>query len=108
MVLLWTNPTPTAAFGAQTISVDLSGCDFIVVAYGTSNAADARLTHLIHEKGRTSLCISLLNNKIVYRAQNGVTDSGITFGNGASVSSYGSNNENNAVMIPVKIYGLKA
>ena len=108
MVLLWTNPRPTATFAGQTVSVNLSGYAFVVVAYGTSNAADARLTHLIHEKGRTSLCISLLQNKIVYRAQNGVSDSGITFGAGTSVSSYWSAATNNDVMIPVKIYGLKA
>lgn len=106
-VLLWTNASPTSNFAAQTISLNLSAYKFVCIAYGTSNAADSRLTHLIHEKGRTSLCTSLLSNKIVYRSQNGFTDSGIVFGNGVNVSSYGSGVDANDRMIPMKIYGIR-
>lgn len=35
MVLLWTNPNPTSAFAAQTISVDISEYSFVAIEFKT-------------------------------------------------------------------------
>ena len=40
MVLLWTNPNPTSAFAAQTISVDISEYSFVAIEFKSHRAVE--------------------------------------------------------------------
>ena len=41
--LVWTNPSPTSAFAAQTVSLDLSGCTFVLIVFSTRTGANNSL-----------------------------------------------------------------
>ena len=99
-VLLWTNPTPTSAFGAQTISLDLSQYKYVLVVTKSSTAEDY--------KPRTSIVLPVLETydqpisiattgSSTYRAAT-ANANGITFGN---------NSSRNSILIPYRIYGIK-
>lgn len=104
--LLWTNPSPTASFSAQTISLDLSNYDDIevVAKHWTNND-----TVVSSRCGALELGCVLVpngsNSHMAYRDWQGYTDhiyiaSGRDI-NGTSISS------TDASAIPLHIYGIK-
>ena len=100
-VLLWTNPTPSANFSNQTISLDLSDYDavLILVKHGTAQSADVSYDqyHCVcyTPVGVTGAYISAPSQSN-YRSYN-VTTTGVTFVTASNV----------AASIPCKIWGVK-
>jgi hypothetical protein len=115
MTLLWTNPnSSSAAFSAQTISLDLSGYDlvyFLVRVYvNDSNVVSKTFTstcpvgigqHLLS-------CNSYYDTGVNGVRQVGVSTTGISVSSGKLWNPYGNQRDNNNYCaIPYKIYGIK-
>lgn len=92
-MLLWSNPSPTGSFGEQTVSLDLSEVNFVVVAciYGT----------LILRKGQLGVW-GFHDPTNVYTRAVTVTDNGIQFG----VCYRNGNEIANDIMVPQYVFGL--
>ena len=112
--LIWTNPSPTTAFPAQTLLLDLTQYDAVIirVSCGTNYNTDAQKPYqtfnYIPKDGESHYLHSLLNTSGTSNAYWGrvvsVTNSGITFStSGYPVSTLANNNATQ--MIPTEIYG---
>lgn len=108
MKLLWKNPNPGAAsFAEQSIDLDLSPYDFLIVTAAsdvTYAQAYGGYSVSVGHVGKTN-AITALGNYITRRSY--VADnSGISFKGAVIVNTYGSQQSNNAVCIPIEIYGV--
>lgn len=117
-VLLWTNPT-SAEFQAQTISVDLSSYDFVLIVYARYCRVDGSWDSISNLEMDTCMIPSAKTSGFNTRFMlSGVTEfgrmrygyvssTGVTFESGIQFNSYGVNTEttNNATCIPYQIYG---
>lgn len=104
MALLWTNPSPTSAFSAQTVSLDLSGYDAVLVECTLTNSAtSAHITGilLVGYAGNITGEGAGTNNYIYVRNAD-VQATGLTFGTG-----YRSGTASTSYCIPFRIYGIK-
>lgn len=108
--LLWTNPNPTSAFGAQTINLDLSGYDRVKIdPIGISGSS---IEYPISQLPAT-VYLSYINRGASATYVNSrpvdIAIGGITFGNSTetTLNSSFSNYTQNARNIPYKIYGIK-
>ena len=99
--LLWTNPSPSSAFSNQTVSIDLSNYDavLILVKHGTAQSADTSYDnyHCVYYTpvGTTGAALSAPTQSN-YRTYN-VSTSGVQFATASNTSA----------SIPCKIWGLK-
>lgn len=104
--LLWTNPSPTASFAAQTVSLDLSGYDeveIVSVRSTTSTIYGCDTIKKQYSPGSVSVLGNAANVQPVYRSVQ-VSDTGVTFTTGYLSGNTG----NNAVWaVPVAIFGIK-
>ena len=109
--LLWTNPNPSTTFNSQTVSIDLTDYESVLIAIKSSVSAD-NLTDCIgyFKKGATisgyvgvarpiPSTIAAFGTRLV----TAVTDNGVSFG----VFKYGTT-QDNTLGVPIKIYGLKS
>lgn len=102
MSLLWTNPSPTSNFAAQTVSLDLSGFDAVMVVmklkkdliYVSWNFGFIGDTAIMSIKGNAT--------GTMYGRTAEINAQGIVFGTGYSAST-----SSNEYGIPAKIYGIK-
>lgn len=105
--LLWTNASPGSDFSAQTISLDLSSYDFIIIFIkGVKTYGNTWIRPHIVFKGWTNFMISGHSDNSagsISRFISSVSDTGITFSNGQLGNSYAWNN----VGVPYQIYGIK-
>ena len=102
--LLWTNPSPTSAFSAQTISLDLSEYDDVEVEFkvypseDVVNVASAGI-------GEVGVCSTVRTDTWLTQARTfTVSATGVAFSDcrlGSNASVY--NNHS----VPLKIYGIK-
>ena len=103
--LLWTNPSPTSPFAAQTISLDLSNYDAVDVEFRHWTNKDCRVTtrnYLNEGEGvgiGTSTDATSYGN---YRRGFKMHENGVQFWGGTSNASA----DNNST-IPVRIWGVK-
>ena len=108
LVLLWTNSAPTSAFAQQTIALDLTPYDAVVIEANTSgNTATGRTMQF----GLVGTSVRLMAEIYqIHRRLATITSSGITFGNNYYLPTYatGSESEANTYLIPTRIYGLLA
>ena len=104
--LLWTNASPSSEFAAQTIALDLSGYDFIMVVFKhwTSNDVNNSAFCRIGKYG----CLMSHDYTLAYREYHPET-TGIYFNIGLVVSTYNSSNveQTGSAVIPLQIYGIK-
>ncbi len=103
MVLLWTNPNIGAAFGAQTISLDLSKYNYVLVTATFSNAEQRVMSSVIvpTSGGAFRFHDTDTNSAAIWR-NGSVSASGITF----EAGKFRTDN-NNLLCIPYQIFGLK-
>lgn len=110
--LLWNNPSPTTAFSAQTLSLDLSKYEGVIIrcSWGTNWNTDLQkpyqLFNYVPKDGvehwiGTSLSTSAANN--LFGRKVTVTDSGITFSTAGYPATLA--NANAGFTIPTEIYG---
>ena len=105
--LLWTNASPATNFAAQTVSVDLTDYDLILIAFDAATADDHELTTLILKGAKDVICY---NADFYYnRTIEASSDTGIQFGNATYRTTHGSQTATaqNAILVPYQIYGVK-
>lgn len=112
MKLLWENPSPTAAFAAQTIAMDLSGYDFVEIyfrqQYGDSNLVYTKCLKDVNGYLSDTLASSVAGRgTYAFQRSFSVASSGVTFNNCSFGYTGQSATTNNNYCIPVKIYGIK-
>ena len=116
--LLWTNSSPTSAFAAQTISLDLSGYDEIEVEYSDLNDAShgdkmPQIKARVGERGLMGATFGSAGadygSGSIYNATRrfAIGSSGITFDGGHGAVASGSYSARNDVCVPLRIYGIQ-
>ena len=105
MELLWTNSSPTASFSAQTITLDLSEYQAVIIIFRWDNATSEYLERFYAKGNSVVITESFARGTygVTGRYINNITNSGVEFGNGIQ-NSWASNNNN---MIPYQIYGIR-
>lgn len=106
MTLLWTNPSPAANFGAQTIAVDLSGFDACLISFHNFASSSAQYgliaqECIIGEKNVLQFVDTSSNNRNGRRFAT-VTTTGVEF-----TACTFNNGTNNGYGVPYQIYGIK-
>lgn len=104
MDLLWTNPSPTSSFASQTVSIDFSDYDnILLVSYVFADGSTLYYQTDILNKVQTHYILTASNrSSVITRRINNFDDSSITFDQG-----YVGTSANNATFIPTQIYGIK-
>ncbi len=103
MVLLWTNPNPTAAFPAQTVSLDLSSFGFVLITLRHFNDNPAESSYIVRKNGVVSVLAAPSPSTGSFPKRNATaTNTGVTF-SAAYNDSYAVNGAQ-----PIAIYGIKA
>ena len=102
--LLWTNPSPTSNFTAQTISLTLADYDYLLIECTWATSFAGNLSYHICKNGvKSSLFGSNpTNTGVIGIRQATVSTSGVTI----SDAKNGTTTANN-IMIPTSIYGIK-
>lgn len=102
--LVWTNPDSTTSYGENTISIDLSGYDFIYIVVRSAYNADTMMTWVWKIDGTRYRCdragTASSNNtgfRYITPSSSGIVCSACTY-NGAT---------NNQYLIPHQVYGIK-
>ena len=109
--LLWTNPSPTAAFGAQTVSIDLTAYKGVIIKFRKNDTVSYYIyvpkttitsnnSPAVVEPGSNYWRPSSASVRIV----TAISNSGITFARGRWGDDSGYNDN---LLIPQKIYGVK-
>ena len=119
MNLLWTNPDPTAEFGAQHVYLDLSEYSLIFfrfLRFYRDGHNDGYQT-VIGMKGKEMIATtagaisstqdSVANNAVAARRYINSTDEFVYFDPGVRDQASNSSSVDNRCMIPVEIYGIK-
>lgn len=106
MELLWENASPTSEFAKQTINIDLSQYQGVIIQISSYISQDSCLSQFVKIGQKCELYVS--------RRWNGcrmaqVTTSGIEFDNAYIFSTYGDNASsiNDKWCPPIRIYGIK-
>jgi hypothetical protein len=109
--LLWTNPDVTSSFAAQTIELDLSGYDFVLVeAYGVPSSENPVFNAFARVKGCSALEGQLFPEAAMMSCRTFTTSVSQVSFNRAISSKFGQSNSwdtNNDTVIPYQIYGIK-
>lgn len=118
--LLWSNPSPSAEFGGQSVSCDLSDYDYIYIRYVNSTTATSQINDVLYDIEKinvSSSSVALLyagmlsfmngsSTNIRIRPVRIVNRANVTFYAGRLVNG-GESNVNNRYCIPLEIYGVK-
>lgn len=107
--LLWTNASPTSSFSPQTVSLNLSGYDAVLI-YVANNTSRTCINGWILPKGAPqSKLVSFKTDYGLYPTSRNatVTATGVTFGDGYDNGNSTTANLSNTCCIPYSIYGIK-
>lgn len=106
MTKLWENPSPTASFAAQRITLSDSNYDFLLVIANVSSAA-RKVTAIVKKNTYGIITVATTGNS--YRTIDYTSDATKwDIGDGKSVPSYaGATTVDNGALIPAIIYGIK-
>lgn len=109
--LMWTNPAPSRPFEAQTVSVDLSEYDAVVVTFCGIRTTKENTFSVFCKKGETAGMLGFYtssgDSQFVFRT-GAVSGSGVTFSNGAYLGTFGRpTTPGDGFDVPKEIYGIK-
>lgn len=110
MTLLWENASPTSTFAAQTVQIDLSAYDFVMIEMKSSTTSDAYFTYIgeavTGHKGFIQKIVTLNDGAGVSGIERQFTlvASGVDF---TRAFNYVGNATVNNEMIPYRIFGIK-
>lgn len=103
--LLWTNPSPTSSFAAQTVSLDLSDYDEVEIAVRLYSGGSSPVIFVRGSVGLLSSALGVRNDSFLTQIRQFTPQtSGVQFYDcklGSNSSTY------NDQMIPLNIYGIK-
>lgn len=113
--LLWTNPSPTSNFAAQTVPLDLAGYDLVYISfnYNTSDQTGARecLLGIDERKVRVQVIGAMQQTGAAGLRERRVkaTTTGVVFESAYSkaANSTAAATESNNILIPAYIKGIK-
>ena len=115
MVLLWTNNAPTNSFPAQTVPLDLSGYDLVLISIRMANTVTyGEYSQAVVGGGEVNFSmvgdLSASNVPYIRQRHYTPTNTGIVFGDGRQKAATGttSGNTDNNMAIPYKIWGIIA
>ena len=106
MKLLWTNPSPNTSFSEQTISLNLSSYNGIILSANNSYVGTNYQTYIICNIGESSAIFGNAPNGGYesYSCRHfNITETGVHFSN----CTWGGNTSYNINAIPYKIFGFK-
>lgn len=109
--LLWKNASPTSPFGSQTISLNLTHYNFVLIEYKRyceSSNYECLTSLLVVGKG--GVYVSTYSSKMIARWIQSSDASSITFNNGAIYDPYGTEIAGATgaqYCIPIKIWGIR-
>lgn len=98
--LLWTNPSPTSAFPAQTLSIDLSGYESVIIVCNPQTESTDRTNNLVSKGTSCYLSATLTGSPWGFYRNVTVSETQITFENG-----HGNNGTSGTYCYPLEIYG---
>ena len=106
--LLWTNASPTSAYGEQTVSLNLSGYQMVAIVLNRAANDTTKNTTLVFV-GSVSKCLVYQEAYGLYVASRNVTVSttGVAFSIGYDNGNSTAAGTSNSVAIPYSIYGIK-
>ena len=106
--LLWTNPNPASNFAAQTINIDLSKYDYVVIETFRPSGKDYYCNDIIKVGYKKTIIAgwTLANGYGLQGRMFTVEKSSVIIGSGYASGTSG-NSVNDAVCIPINIYGVK-
>lgn len=101
---LWSNASPTSSFSAQTISLDLSGYQYVYILFRQSTGSSTIYSsELVVPFNYEHDAIAILaGTSTVYKRSFTVGSSGIVFGGGKSGTT-----DDDSKMIPRSVYGIR-
>ena len=113
--LLWTNPDSSSNFAQQTVAIDLSGYDAVIIDSKNNksvsdDAGEPNITHLYEtvETSSTHYGVCAQNVGYIVFRQAAALPTGVSFLGGQKFnSSSGMISSDNGVCIPIRIYGVK-
>ena len=100
--LLWTNASPSSSFAAQTVSLDLSGYDAVLVTSCLATSATNQDNAMLVMVGDSARLCGTDNANNAFNRELTVLSSGVQFYSGQTGTS-----SQNASRIPLKIFGIK-
>lgn len=106
MKLLWENPNPTSSFAAQTVELDLSEYDKVLVIFKSYNTQEQYIS-VICKKDINTRCSYLWDASYIYLRNITPKSSGVTFGDCYYGKLLQSMATQNTGLIPIEIYGIK-
>ena len=108
IVLLWTNQSPNNAFSAQTIPLDLSKYQAVIITAKHWNDNDSRRNEIAFV-GSTRMILTIqspTNIKIQTLRLYSVSTTGVTFEGGKGTNDSLGTYDSNYAVIPLAIYGV--
>ena len=103
MDLLWENASPSSAFAAQNIPLDLSDYSVVCVAFNHSPTNELTLDTTFCKKGKQALGYGMISS-VWYWRMYAFTENGISF---EQVMTSDVGEKYNDKLIPTQIYGIK-
>mgnify|MGYP006994482363 CR=1 FL=1 len=100
--LLWTNPSIHTDFAPQTVTLDLTSYDGVIIEFNTDGTAGALGTRVKSSKTSIGAGFTSVNKEGSFSRNYVVSNSGVVFDTG-----YSNSNVSPGHCIPVKIYGYK-
>lgn len=101
--LLWTNPNPSTAFATQTISLDLSDYEGVIINFNAYTTNQTLAARAYVKKGESGIGGGHVSSSGSGRSRNiEVKENGVTISNTKIDGS-----TDNSALIPVNIYGVK-
>lgn len=108
--VVWENASPTSSFSAQTVSIDLSGYEFVIIEFSQNTSNDDYYYGLAASvDSKTHIAIGYYGGRMARRFAT-VTSTGVTFGNGQWAANYNSSFTDaspDSIIVPIKIRGFK-
>lgn len=105
MKLLWTNPTPTANFAAQTVALNLSGYQALKIKFVTTPTGTGHAVQDVLIDGEPYYCYlhnATTGTQYSYIRMATATNTGVEFSTGYRGQAQGA-----GYMIPLQIYGIR-
>lgn len=103
-ILLWTNPNPSTSFEAQTVSIDMTNYQSIIIkTVGVRGDTTYTKQYINKNDSNIKMVATYSGSGASIRSITNISDNGITFGNGQIVGGSASS----LYCIPIEIYGLK-
>ena len=103
--IVWENPAPSSDFQSQTVAIDLSDYDMVMIECKMSTSGTSRSEHFVRVGKMAIMAMqNLAGSAYTYKRQATVGTAGIAFTTGYRNTT---DNTGNSYLVPLVIYGIK-